>query len=147
VATLSDPIYAAKEQITNGFNCSQSIFSAFAPQFGLPEELALGLASPFGGGIARQGEVCGALVGALMVLGLSCGNVTPEGKEDTYQIARAFADQFRKNHGSLLCRELIGHDISTPEGLQAAKEHNVFTSICPNLIWATARALTEFSRE
>ncbi len=144
---MTDPVQTASSLFSRGFNCSQAIFAAFAPQYGLSDELALKLASPFGGGFARQGEVCGALVGALMVLGLQYGNLTPAGKDATYQTAQSFIDQFREGHGAILCRELIGYDLSTPKGLQAAREHNVFASICPNLIMATAKALTEFSRE
>ena len=144
---MINSIQAAQNLHERGFNCSQAIFAAFAPQYSISDELAMKLASPFGGGMARQGEVCGALVGALMVLGLQYGNFAPEGKDQTYQIAQSFIDQFRESHGAIRCRELIGYDLSTPEGLQAAREHNVFSTICPHLITATARALTESSRE
>jgi C_GCAxxG_C_C family probable redox protein len=144
---MTDPAQTANNLHERGFNCSQAIFTTFAPQYGLSDEMALKLASPFGGGFARQGEVCGALVGALMVLGLQYGNLTPEGKDDTYHTAQSFIDQFRKSHGAIRCSELIGYDLSTPEGLKAAREHNVFASICPNLIMATAKALTKFSEE
>ena len=82
----NDPIQTANDRFAQGFSCSQSIFSAFVLQLGLSTETALKLSSPFGAGMARQGQVCGALTGALMVLGLQQGNVDPEGKEKTYQI-------------------------------------------------------------
>ncbi len=119
---LTDPIQSAIDRFARGFNCSQSVFSSFASPLGISDELALKLASPLGAGIARQGQVCGALTGALMVLGLQHGGVNPEDKEKTYQIAEEFVRKFKERHGSILCRELLGLDISTPAGMQAARE-------------------------
>jgi C_GCAxxG_C_C family probable redox protein len=116
------------------FNCSQSVFSAFSTRFGLSERTALKLASPFGGGIARQGEICGAVTGALMVLGLAHGAHIPAGKEAIYQLARECMQRFSAKHGSCLCRELIGCDISTPEGWQKARESGKMKAICPGLV-------------
>jgi len=131
MSQLTENAVARFEQ---GFSCSQSVFSSFAPQFGLSDELALKLASPFGGGIARRGEVCGAVSGALMALGLWHGSVTPEDKDETYKIVREFIHRFEEKHGSIICRRLIGADLSTPEGYQTAKEKQVFVNICPNLV-------------
>ncbi len=64
--------------------------------------------------MAREGEVCGALSGALMVLGLEYGSQRPEGKEEMYHITREFMQQFEQRHGTILCKRLLGHDISTP---------------------------------
>lgn len=117
-----------------GYNCSQSVFSAFAPQFGIPEKLALKLASPFGGGVARQGQICGAVTGALMALGAGRGSDLPSKKEETYRLGQELLQAFKSKHGSLLCRELIGCDLRTPEGLKQAKQKGVFTTICPGLM-------------
>jgi C_GCAxxG_C_C family probable redox protein len=116
------------------FNCSQSVFSAFSPQLGMPEQIALKLASPFGGGLARRGEICGAVTGALMVLGLACGADTPAGKDDIYRLAQEFMCQFEQKHHTLRCRDLIDSDISTPEGMQKAREAGKFKNTCPILV-------------
>ncbi len=131
-------------RFARGFNCAQSVFAAFAEQFGVAPGFALRLAAPFGAGMARQGEVCGALTGALMVLGLQYGSERPEGKEEMYRIAQEFMEQFEKRHGSLLCKQIIGYDISTPEGLQLAREQNLFATVCPIIVDDTAKALNEF---
>jgi C_GCAxxG_C_C family probable redox protein len=117
-----------------GFNCSQAVFSAFSTQFGLAGQTALKLASPFGGGLARRGETCGAVTGALLVLGLARGADTPAGKEAIYQLAQDYMRRFEAKHGSCLCRELIGCDISTPEGWQIARETGKTREICPGLV-------------
>ena len=142
---LTDPIQTANDRFAQGFNCSQAIFSAFASRLGLSDEAALKISSPFGAGIARQGQVCGALTGALMVLGLQQGNVNPENKEKTYQIAEEFVCKFKERHGTILCRELIGYDISTPAGLETAREEHLFTTVCPVLVKEAAKSLAEFS--
>ena len=116
------------------FNCAQSVFSAFAAQFGLPGRTALKLASPFGGGVARRGETCGAVTGALLVLGLVRGADTPTGKEAIYQLSQEFMRRFEAKHGTLLCRALLDCDISTPEGWQKAQEAGRLTSVCPVLV-------------
>ena len=120
-----------------GFSCSQAVFSTFALQMGLERELALKVAGPFGGGMGRLGEVCGAVTGALMALGLKYGCVdaqNAEGKEEAYRLARELADQFKTRRGSILCRELLGCDISTPEGRSQAREKGLFANLCPQLV-------------
>ena len=119
-----------------GFNCSQAVLSAFAPDLGLDRETALRVAGAFGAGIARMGQTCGAISGALMVLGFKYGQVEgadKQAKERMYALARAFMARFEARNGSILCRELLGYDIGSPEGMQLIKEKGLFTSLCPRL--------------
>ena len=131
---MTDLPEAAVNCFSQHFNCSQAVFSTFAPQFGIDEATALKLASPFGGGLARRGEVCGAVSGALLTLGLARGADTPAGKEEIYRLSQEYMRRFEEKYGTLLCRELIGCDLSTPAGNQAAAEKKVFTTICPALV-------------
>jgi C_GCAxxG_C_C family probable redox protein len=140
---MTNPIQTAQDLFAQGFNCSQAVFSAFAPDLGIQTDLALKLASPFGGGIARQGDVCGAVIGALLVLGLQKGNSTVEAKDETYRLAENFIQRFRERHGAVLCRELIGHDISTSEGLQSAREQRVFVALCPAFVQSAVELIAE----
>lgn len=111
------------------------MFTAFASEFGLPDETALKIAAPFGGGMGRMGEVCGAVTGAFMVIGLKYGGTTTdsEAKKRAYDPVREFSGQFKARHGSIRCRELLGLDIGTAEGLQQAREQDLITSICLKL--------------
>jgi C_GCAxxG_C_C family probable redox protein len=145
--TMSDPVQIANDRFAQGLNCAQAVLAAFAEQAGISEEAALRLASPFGGGIARQGQACGALTGALMVLGLQRGNSSPQGKDETYRLSEEFVRAFQERHSAILCRELIGFDVSTPEGLQAAREGKVFDSVCPGLVNGAAELLAEFLKK
>ena len=131
---MTTPAETAVIVFSQSFNCSQAVFSAFAPQFGLDKETALKLASPFGGGMARRGEVCGAVTGALLALGLARGADKPAGKEEIYRLSQEFMRRFEEKHGTIICRDLINCDLSTPAGYQAATEKRVFTSICPGLV-------------
>jgi len=141
---MTDPINIAQARFAEGFNCSQSVFSAFASKLGIQDDIALKLASPFGGGTAHQGYVCGAVSGALMVLGTQKGNATPQNKEDTYRLAEEFIRRFQELHGSILCRELIDHDISQPGELEKAKELGVIANTCPGLVKDAAELVSEF---
>ena len=130
-----------------GFSCSQAVFSVFAPQWGLDRMTALKVASPFGGGMGRLGETCGAVTGALMAIGLKYGQTIGEdraAKEKSYELARQFAERFKaRNQGCLTCRELLGADISTPEGLQKVRETHAFTIMCPKFVRDAAEIVEE----
>ena len=100
----------ASELFSNNFNCSQAVLTAFAADFGIDEELALKLGTQFGGG-ARNGEMCGAVSGALMVLGLKYGHYQAdniEQKSRAYSIASEYTRRFKDKNGSIVCRELLG---------------------------------------
>ena len=136
-----DPVHTAVSLFAQGFSCSQSLLLAFAPRFGLDPAMAARLASPFGGGIARQGRVCGAITGALMVIGLHVGNATAEdrdAKEAAYEKIRALMARFAETHGTTECRDLTGYDLGTPEGYAAATEAAVFTRRCPEFVRTAA---------
>lgn len=130
----------------SGCNCAQSVFDTFASQFKLDPEQANQIAAAFGGGMGRTGMACGALTGALMVLGLKFGPKIPSdqaSKELTYQKAREFIDRFRTQNGHTDCRHLINMDISTPEGWAKAKEGKVFSTICPRYLESAVSILEE----
>jgi C_GCAxxG_C_C family probable redox protein len=99
-----DRLKIAMSRFADGFNCSQAVFAAFADDFGLDGETALKIASGFGGGMGRMAETCGAVTGAMMVLGLKFGSASPDqkAKELVYAKVKAFADCFKARNGSLL---------------------------------------------
>jgi C_GCAxxG_C_C family probable redox protein len=138
-------IEAAASRFAEGYNCSLAVLSAYAPVVGLAEETALKIAAGFGGGMGRMAETCGAVTGALMVLGLKHGATSPdrEAKERIYEQVREFAKRFKARNGSLVCRELLGCDISTPEGLQRAREADFVSKICPKFVRDAAEILKE----
>jgi C_GCAxxG_C_C family probable redox protein len=121
-----------------------------AGQFGLPNETALKLSAAFGGGMGREGEVCGAASGALMVIGLAHGQTGPEqkeAKEHTYQLTRRFIAEFTRRNGGLHCSDLLGCQIGTPEGMQQAQEKSLFATVCPKLVAEASQILSELLDE
>lgn len=123
------------ERFPTRFNCAQTLFSLHAEELGFSEETALRLSSGFGGGMACA-ETCGAVTGSYLVIGMRHGNVSsePEAKAKTKQMIQDFNTRFKKEHGSLICKELIGYDISTPEGAAGAAANDVFYKQCPAFV-------------
>jgi C_GCAxxG_C_C family probable redox protein len=109
------------------------VLASFAPEFGLDRDTALKAACGIGAGFARLGETCGAVAGAMMVIGLRYGHARPEDaakKEETYEVVRQFIARFVERHGTIVCRELIGCEITTAAGLAGAQEKGIFRNIC-----------------
>jgi len=115
----------AIKNFESGLNCSQSIVTAFADQFGIEKEVLCRIATPFGGGVGRTGNICGAVIGSLIIIGLKYGAKDPsdkEAKERTYTAVKKFLDEFKRCNGSILCADLLGADINTPDGVKKAHQ-------------------------
>ena len=141
-----DRVELAVSLFQKGFSCSQALLAAYADRFGLEREVALRIAAGFGGGMGRMAGTCGAVTGAYMLIGLKHGGTTSEdrqAKKRTQEAVREFAKRFTSCHGSLICRELLGCDISTPEGSQLAKEKKLAATVCPGLVKDAAQIVEE----
>lgn len=101
----------------------------------------------FGGGMGRQGYVCGAAVGGLMVLGLRYGFTEPQEKLRSYEIASEFLKRFGADNGAINCRDLLGVDISTPQAAQRAKEDGIFSRVCPIAIQHAVEIVSDMLQE
>ena len=121
----------------DGYVCSQAVFGVFCEEFGLSKNDAFKIAACFGSGM-RQAEVCGACTGALMAIGLKYG----EDKKTCDRLSNRFFEEFRKENGSFICRDLLECDISTPEGVKYALNNNLFKEFCPKMV-ASAVKITE----
>ena len=102
---------SAEELFRMGYNCSQSVYAAFAEDLDMSVEEAAKRASPFGAGFGKLREVCGAVSGMVLVLGDLCGYQDPTdaaGKQALYALVQRLCGSFEKSEGSLICRELLG---------------------------------------
>lgn len=126
----------AREMFKAHYNCAQSVLGAFADRYGLDRATAFRIATPFGGGIGRSGLLCGAVSGAIMVIGLARGTtVYDKPKKDAcYALAREFQERFTALHGSLTCPGLLGLDISDPVELEQARTLDLFHTRCPDFV-------------
>jgi C_GCAxxG_C_C family probable redox protein len=124
------------ECFRSGFNCAQAVFSAFCQDYGLEPDIALRIAGGLGSG-ARSADTCGALSGAILVIGLRHGQDTSRdkaAKELCNSETEKFSRLFREKNGSSLCRELLHCDITTEEGRKFAVDANLFTTKCVELV-------------
>lgn len=139
----------AKAIFAQHYNCSQSVLSVFAEQYGLDLSTALKLATPFGGGMGHTGQVCGAVSGALMVIGLAAGisEIDREQKYRCYDLAREFHMRFRALHGDVTCPGLLGMDIRNPDELARVRELKLFDTLCCHFVADAARLVEELLAE
>jgi len=136
----------AQANFQRGFNCSQSVIAAFSEDFDLDQELALRVAAGFGGGMGRRGDTCGAVSGALMVIGLKYGAIDPQDKatkEHAYELVRVFIDLFKERNEVIRCNDLLGVDMSTPEGHTLAKSEGRTEQRCPKFVGDATEILME----
>ena len=133
-----------------GFNCAQSVLAACGAPLGLPRDVALHVAGAMGGGIGGMGGSCGAVTGAIMVIGLKYAKTSPTedaAKQKAYQLAKQFAARFKERNKSIVCRELLGCDISTPEGMKQFRESGLHGTVCPKLVRDAAEIVEQLLAE
>lgn len=138
-------VQKAVQLFNSDFNCSQAILAAFAETSGLDESAALKLASGFGGGIGCTGSTCGALTGAVMAMGLHCGTADSADKTTKlgiYRKVRRLTEEYKLRTGSTICRELMGFDMSTPDGEKMSKMPGAFDR-CDDFVRIAAEILEE----
>jgi C_GCAxxG_C_C family probable redox protein len=138
-------VQQAVERFRKGFNCSQAVLGSYCQEFGLDCDKAFKVAAGFGGGM-RMGETCGAVTGAFMVLGLKYGNSTAEdkqGKVRMYEMVIEYTKRFKARNSSVMCKDLLGCDLSTLAGAKEAQEKGLFTSVCPKMVQEAAEILEE----
>ena len=115
--------------------------AAYGAKLGLDYETAVKIGSAFGGGMGKTGEVCGAVTGALMIIGLKYGSADAGGsKAKTYNIAEQFIKEFRARHNTIICRELLGFEIGLKKDLDPA-ERMIISERCPGYVKAAADIL------
>lgn len=121
---------------SRGQDCSQVVFSHYADALGIDPEEANRIVSAFGGG-SGIGETCGAVVGALCVIGMKYGHKGPDDMDqrNVLMAKRAeFLNAWKEKRGSCMCRELLGYDVSDPEQFKIILEKNLMFDLCPELV-------------
>lgn len=127
----------AKELFLSGYNCAQSVLLSFADDLKFSKELAQKMAAGFGGGMGKQQETCGAVTGAIMVLGLLKGeevNNNDELQSSAYGAVKDLSREFVAVYNTTNCRDLIGCDLNTPEGAEKFKEEKIMENLCAGCV-------------
>ncbi|MFH0755698.1 MAG: C-GCAxxG-C-C family protein [Bacteroidota bacterium] len=123
----------AKALFLSGHNCAQSVLLAFAGDLKFSKELALKMSAGFGGGMGKMQQTCGAVTGAIMVLGLLKGehvNNNDELKSETYGSVKELSEKFMASFKTTSCSELTGCDLNSPGGAQKFKEERIMENVC-----------------
>ena len=118
---MESRIEKAVELFKSGYNCAQAVFVTYADLYDIDKETALKLSSSFGGGIGGMREVCGAVCGMCMIVGLESGMTIAKDskqKQENYALVQELAEKFRKENGSILCKQLLGLE----PGIDAGKK-------------------------
>jgi C_GCAxxG_C_C family probable redox protein len=142
----SDRINESAVLFEHGYNCSQAVFSVFAKENNLDPNLAGKIATALGAGISRTGNICGAVSGAILAVGLIHGMNNcedTEGKEKSYQVSQEFVKTFTDRYGSVSCKTLLGYDLGDPVEREEAGKKGVVKQICPPLVQGAVEILEE----
>ena len=144
---MSEKSSKAIEKFMGGHNCAQSVIYAFCEEAGISEDMALKISCGLGGGMGRNQEVCGAVSGGILVLGLRHGrggNDEQSATTVTYQKTREFMNRFAERNESYICRELLdGCDLSTEAGQQEFKDRDMKNRICKVCVQSAVEILEE----
>ena len=140
----------AEELFRMGYNCCQSTFGAFCDVTGLTLDEAMKIASPFGAGFGKLREVCGAVTGALMVLGMLYGQYDMNDMESRMKANKVndeMMKRFKEKNETYICNNLLGCDISSPQGVQYALDNKLFIDFCPKMVESAVEILEEIIDE
>lgn len=146
---MSEKVKLAENLFKQGYNCSQAVFGAFSEEVGLDREMALKLASSFGGGMGKLREVCGAITAMFMIAGIQYGYSDPkdsEAKIKHYSLVQLLAQNFKEQNGSIICRELLG--LEKPDGnpIPDARTNNYYQNRpCVELVKSAAKIMEEYT--
>jgi len=139
----------AMANFKKGYNCAQSVLLTMFEHWNGKDDLIPKVATGFGGGIGRCGSLCGALTGGVMAIGIRHGTNEPsvEKRLKTYGIAHDFYAWFEKQHGGVMCRELIGYDLSVPGEMEKARKSGVLDEKCTVFIRNAVEKLFELNEQ
>ncbi len=128
-----------------GYNCAQSVFAAFSDVTGVDEATAIKLTSGFGAGMGALRDTCGAVTGLFMAADMLYGYTSPtdaEGKAAHYQLIRTLAEEFKKQNGSIMCRDLIAN---CPKAQKPMDRNDAYYAVrpCTRLVMDAAKILED----
>ncbi|MBU7015427.1 MAG: C_GCAxxG_C_C family protein [Theionarchaea archaeon] len=139
----------ATEYFDSGFNCTQSVLLVLSESAGKTCSCIPAIGEGFGSGM-KMGSVCGAVTGALMGIGVVYGRKTPEdipSKTHVETLVKEFLNEFTKVHGTIVCCELLGEDVTTEQGKQHYREKTMHETCKSFIATATQIAQTLLSPE
>ncbi len=140
----------AREYFIKGYNCSQAVFAAYSDITGIDPKNALRISAPFGAGMGKMREVCGACSGMFMVAGVLFGydEASDENKAQHYSLIQELAERFKNRHETIICRDLLKNlETDTSPVPQKRDEHYYKTRPCLRFVESACEILDEFIEE
>ena len=134
------------EYMQKGFNCSQTVLLYFADRVGIDESTAKRISKTFESGMFK-GEICGAVSGAYMVLGLAFSDDSENNRAILKEKVDGFTNSFKEKMGSNKCEDLLGINISTDENLMKAFREKKIEEVCPKAVFTTVEILEDILKE
>ena len=142
MSTKSD---LATAHFHSGFNCAQSVAAVFCEKYGVDKNAVVTMCSGLGAGF-RSGEICGAVSGAVLVIGFKYGqNIVEDkaAKDNCNTKTVEFMNLFRTKNESVVCRDILGFDLSIKEEYEQAQEQNLFKTTCVDMVKSAVELLEE----
>ncbi len=144
---METKIEAAIQKFTSGYNCAQAVLYSVKDEISIDSNTALKMACGFGAGMGRKGEICGAVTGGIIALGIKFGRGENDEKtatEKTYSKTRELMDKFETRYGTYICKELLnGCDLSTEEGQMHFRNYDLFNATCKKCVGSVVQILEE----
>jgi C_GCAxxG_C_C family probable redox protein len=141
----------AKRNFESGYNCAESVLLALNRQPGVTRQgvrtFIPRIATGFGGGVARNGDICGAVAGGVMAIGLALGrDNSEESRDPCYPAVDKFYNDFVKTFGTCRCRELTNVDLKTQNGIEAY-QNRIHHECCSPVVAWTVKTAHQIIRE
>ncbi len=128
--------------LTNGLNCSQAMLTVFGEPYGLTVEMASKLGRPLGGGMGHLAKTCGAVTAAVLILGLAKDHEEErKAREASFFSVQQLFRSFEARHGTTECKDLLGADMSSAEGMKKIQQENLVKNLCPAFVQDAAEIL------
>ncbi len=141
----------AEAKFIEGYNCAQAVLFSFCDELQFDKDTALKLACGFGAGMGRKEEVCGAVTGGIMVIGVKYGRGENQDRsymEQTYLKTRELMERFVEKHGTYICRRLLnGCELTNPEGQKEFKEKDLLNQVCRHCVGNVAEIVEDIIKE
>jgi C_GCAxxG_C_C family probable redox protein len=140
----------AKKYFNGGFNCAESTLLSVTDSLGINNELIPKVATGFGGGFGRNSQICGAISGAVLAIGIKFGRNDindSKSKDLAYEKVRIFMKEFEDEFNSMICKELTGCDLRTREGIEKYNKENKHSLDCSKYVAFAAKKAFEMIKE
>lgn len=141
---------AAVKKFEEGYNCAQAVLYSLCDNTELDINTALKISCGFGGGMGRKEEVCGAVSGGIMAIGMLYGRGENQDRsytEQTYQKTREFMDKFTEKHDTYICRKLLdGCELTTPDGKAVYRDKDLSKNVCRQCVYDAVNMIEDITR-